>query len=53
MQAIFAGSQEKEIPIVDEMRVFDYKQSLPKLLAVDDLEGCGRADPRRGPQEDR
>jgi len=37
MQAIFAGSQEKEIPIVDEMRVFDYKQSFPKLLAVDDL----------------
>jgi len=37
LQTIFAGSVEREIPLVDVMRIFDYQQALPKLLAVEDL----------------
>jgi hypothetical protein len=37
MQAVFAGSEEKEIPTTHIMSVFDYRQAYPKQLAVDDL----------------
>jgi len=48
MQAVFAGSEQKEIPMVPIMSVFDYWQGLPKLRAVDDLASAVRtlADPR-------
>jgi cytochrome c553 len=36
MQAIFAGSREVEIPIVNAMEVADQKQHYPKILAVEE-----------------
>jgi len=42
MQAVFAGSEQKEIPMVPIMSVFDYWQGLPKLRAVDDLASAVR-----------
>ena len=34
LQAIFAGSQEIKIPVVDRMAVTDIKQSYPRLIAL-------------------
>lgn len=36
MQAIFAGSQEVELPLVNGMEIADFKQFYPRLLAVDE-----------------
>ena len=36
MQAIFAGSKEVEIPIIDPMGITDFKQHYPLILAVDE-----------------
>lgn len=35
MQAIFAGSKEVEIPIIDAMGIADFKQHYPRILAID------------------
>jgi hypothetical protein len=40
MQAVFAGSEEKEIPTTHIMSVFDFRQAYPKQLAVDDLKAA-------------
>jgi hypothetical protein len=37
LQAIFAGSEEKEIPVVDTMKVKDYRKAMPELLKLEDL----------------
>ena len=42
MQAVFAGSEQKEISIVPIMSVFDYWQGLPKVRAVNDLANAVR-----------
>src|SRR5262249_26377720 len=36
MQAIFAGSREVEIPLVNAMEIADFKQHYPRILAVDE-----------------
>jgi len=40
MQAVFAGSEQREVPMVPVMSVFDYWQGLPRLRAVDDLKSA-------------
>jgi Protein of unknown function (DUF1553)/Protein of unknown function (DUF1549) len=35
-QAIFAGSKEMEEPVINGMEIADYKQSYPRLIAVDE-----------------
>ena len=42
MQAVFAGSEQKEISMVPIMSVFDYWQGLPKVRAVNDLANAVR-----------
>jgi mono/diheme cytochrome c family protein len=37
MAAVFAASEEKEIPTVHIMSVFDYRQFYPKVIAVEQL----------------
>jgi len=37
LQAIFAGSEEKDIPVVDAMKIAIWRQSETKQLEVDDL----------------
>jgi hypothetical protein len=36
LQAIFAGSEEVQIPIVDRMAITDIKQSYPKLITLNE-----------------
>ena len=36
LQAVFAASQEVEMPLVNGMEIADYKQHYPRLLAVDE-----------------
>src|SRR5205085_1377838 len=36
MQAIFAASREVEIPLITGMGIADFKQSYPRILAVDE-----------------
>jgi hypothetical protein len=36
LQAIFAGSREVEIPLVNGMEIADFKQHYPRILAVDE-----------------
>ncbi|MEX2113117.1 MAG: PSD1 and planctomycete cytochrome C domain-containing protein [Pirellulales bacterium] len=36
MQAIFAGSREVEIPLVNGMEIADFKQHYPRIVAVDE-----------------
>jgi hypothetical protein len=40
MAAVFAGSEEKEIPTVHVMSVFDYRQFYPKLIAAEQLKSA-------------
>ena len=40
MMAIFAGSEEREIPVVSKMNVFGFKSGYPNLLQVDDLKAA-------------
>jgi mono/diheme cytochrome c family protein len=37
LQAIFSGSQEKEIPIVDAVKIITWRKSEPKQLELDNL----------------
>ena len=37
LAAVFAASEEKEIPVVNTMFVFDYRQGYPKWIAVEQL----------------
>jgi len=37
IQAIFAASEEQEIPVVDIMKVIDYQKHLPRVLVLEDL----------------
>jgi mono/diheme cytochrome c family protein len=37
LQAIFAGSEEKEIPVVDAVKVVTWRKSEPKQIELDDL----------------
>ncbi len=37
MMAIFAGSEEREIPVVSKMNVFGFKSGYPNLLHVEDV----------------
>ena len=36
MQAIFSGSREIEVPVVDGMGIADFKQHYPRVIAVDE-----------------
>jgi mono/diheme cytochrome c family protein len=36
MQAIFSGSKEVEVPIIDAMGLADFKQHYPRILAVEE-----------------
>lgn len=36
MQAIFSGSKEVEIPVIDAMGLTDFKQHYPRILAVEE-----------------
>jgi hypothetical protein len=36
LQAIFAGSAETEIPLINGMEIADFKQHYPKVLAIDE-----------------
>ncbi|MBC8003559.1 MAG: DUF1553 domain-containing protein [Opitutaceae bacterium] len=40
MMAIFAGSEEKEIPVVSQFSTFGYKSGYPKWLRVEELKGA-------------
>jgi len=40
MAAVFAGSEEREIPTVHVMSVFDYRQFYPKLIATEQLKSA-------------
>ena len=52
LQAIFAGSEEKEIPAVDTMKVKDYRKALPELLKLEDLRReFERLEKQRGKRE--
>lgn len=37
LQAIFAGSEEKEIPVVDAVKIMTWRKSEPKQLELNDL----------------
>ncbi|MGD9719613.1 MAG: PSD1 and planctomycete cytochrome C domain-containing protein [Pirellulales bacterium] len=36
LQAVFAGSRETEIPLVNGMEIADFKQHYPRIIAVDE-----------------
>src|SRR5712692_3036815 len=40
MQAIFAGSEQREIPVVDMMSVFGFYTAYPRLIAADQLKAA-------------
>src|SRR5262249_23120836 len=40
MMAIFAGSEEREIPIVSKMEQFGFKSGYPRLLQVEDYKAA-------------
>lgn len=40
LAAVFAASEEKEIPTVHVMSVFDYRQGYPKIIAVEQLKAA-------------
>lgn len=37
LQAVFAASEEKEIPMVDVMKIFDHQKAVTKLVTIDDI----------------
>lgn len=43
LQAVFAASEEREIPIVDIMKVIDYQKHLPRTLVMDDRKAAIQA----------
>ncbi len=48
LQAIFAGSQEQEIPVVDAVKIITWRKSEPKQLELNDLrDEVARMDVRR------
>ena len=36
LQAIFAGSKEVELPLVNGMEIADFKQHYPRIIAIDE-----------------
>jgi hypothetical protein len=40
MMAIFAGSEEREVPVVDKMSIFGFKSSYTNLLQVDEYKAA-------------
>jgi hypothetical protein len=60
MQAIFAGSEEREIPVVDAVKIVTWRKSEPKQLELNDLRDevarldsiAGRRSGRRKPAAD-
>jgi mono/diheme cytochrome c family protein len=47
LQAVFAGSQEKEVPLINGMEIADFKQLYPAILAVDEARKAYRLFERR------
>jgi mono/diheme cytochrome c family protein len=40
LQAVFAASEEQEIPLVDVMKVYDYQKATTKWVAVEELKAA-------------
>ncbi len=40
LQAVFAASEEREIPLVDVMRVFDYQKATSKWVSVEEIKSA-------------
>jgi hypothetical protein len=53
LQAVFAGSREMELPIMNAMEVADFKQFYPKLLAVAEARTAYRLFEQRTAGRDR
>src|SRR5262249_17273480 len=47
LQAVFAGSQEKEEPLINAMEIADFKQLYPALIAVDEARKAYRLFERK------
>jgi cytochrome c553 len=47
LQAVFAGSQETEIPLVNGMEIADFKQHYPRILAIDEARKAYRLFEKR------
>ncbi|MBS1829501.1 MAG: PSD1 domain-containing protein [Acidobacteria bacterium] len=40
MMAVFAGSEEREIPVISKFNIFGFKSGYPSWLAVEELKGA-------------
>lgn len=47
LQAVFAGSHEVEVPLVNGMEIADFKQHYPRIVAVDEARKAYRMFERR------
>jgi hypothetical protein len=47
LQAVFAGSREVEVPLINAMEIADFKQHYPRILAVDEARKAYRLFEKR------